>query len=95
MEKMNLAKNLCRTAFISFAIRPMNYRLRHTVIKLGTFNDELAKEIPTYGNLVIPQKDFEHVTELTQRYGKLINKFLGDIRHFKVFVFRRHTPFLI
>ncbi|KAI3899859.1 hypothetical protein MKW92_025203 [Papaver armeniacum] len=80
MEKMNLARNVCKTIY-GFRYRTINQRLKNTIGKFGALNDELSTAVP-YLTLASPE-EAQHVVEVTQQYEKSVSKLASDYEHFK------------
>ncbi|KAI3887989.1 hypothetical protein MKX03_002571 [Papaver bracteatum] len=82
MEKMNLARNVCKTVY-GFRYRTINQRLKNTIGKFGALNDELFTAVPYLQNALASPEEAQHVVEVTEQYEKSVSKLASDYEHFK------------
>ncbi|KAI3891948.1 hypothetical protein MKX03_031606 [Papaver bracteatum] len=101
MEKLNLARNICKTLF---RYRTFNERLRNTAGEFGAINDDLYKvrADPNFRNSLsnCPKliEEAEHVRQVAQQAEETVSKLFRGYTHFKVppppplSLFFLHTP---
>ncbi|MCL7022517.1 hypothetical protein MKW94_014141 [Papaver nudicaule] len=79
MEKLKLARNICKTVY-GLRFRSIDQRVRNTAQKFNTLRDELSS-VRTDPEL---NEEAQLVLRLTEQYSKAVGKLGRDYTHFKV-----------
>ncbi|MCL7030128.1 hypothetical protein MKW94_013262 [Papaver nudicaule] len=79
MEKLKLARNICKTVY-GLRYRTIDQRVRNTAQKFNTIRDELTR-VRTDPEL---NEEAQLVLRLTEQYSKAVGKLGRDYTHFKV-----------
>ncbi|KAI3888568.1 hypothetical protein MKX03_001138 [Papaver bracteatum] len=84
MEKMKLARNLCKTVY-GFRFRTINQRLKNTIKEFGSLTVEYSKvrEDPNIKNILSSSTEAKLFGEATQQFDKSLKKLYNDFKHFK------------
>ncbi|KAI3836793.1 hypothetical protein MKW98_005126 [Papaver atlanticum] len=82
MEKMKLARNLCKTVY-GFRFRTINQRLKNTIKEFGSLTVEYSK----VKNILSSSTEAKLFGEATQQFDKSLKKLYNDFKHFKYVVF--------